>query len=113
MTILLSTFNGEQCVEALLHSLVDQTYPAIDILVRDDGSKDKTLAIIESFAAAYPNIKILKGENLGVTGSFMALLSEVRYGSPFMFCDQDDIWDDSKIQTFLIEYANQMKKVCL
>ena len=48
MIILLSTYNGEKYIEEQLNSLFNQnTNVQIDILIRDDGSKDKTISIIK------------------------------------------------------------------
>ena len=41
--ILLSTYNGEKFIKEQLESLINQTYKNIQIMIRDDGSKDKTL----------------------------------------------------------------------
>ena len=57
-------------------------YPAIDILVRDDGSNDKTIVSSKGLAD-YPNINFLKGRNLGVRGASWPYLVKDR--SPFMF----------------------------
>jgi glycosyltransferase involved in cell wall biosynthesis len=37
--ILLSTYNGEKYVEEQINSLLQQTYPNVEILIRDDGSR--------------------------------------------------------------------------
>lgn len=100
VNILLSTYNGEKYVEELLDSLIQQDYPYIKILIRDDGSTDDTKKIIERYALRYKEkIRLLcddKG-NLGVTGSMFELLKESN--APYMiFCDQDDVWFKNKIR---------------
>ena len=47
--ILLSTYNGEKYVEELLESLNNQTYKDFNVIVRDDGSTDRTLDIIKKY----------------------------------------------------------------
>ncbi|WP_277657172.1 glycosyltransferase family 2 protein [Seleniivibrio woodruffii] len=92
--VLLSAYNGEKYLAAQLDSLLDQTYADMRIVIRDDGSKDSTPQIIESYKDKYPHKiftpDIPKG-NMGVKNSFFALLesSTAEYA---MFCDQDDIW---------------------
>jgi glycosyltransferase involved in cell wall biosynthesis len=98
--ILLSTYNGAEYLQVLLDSLVSQEFSDWRILVRDDGSKDKTQTILNEFSAAYPGkmLQIAGGaENLGPTGSFACLL-EHSVAEYVMFCDQDDVWLPGKIR---------------
>lgn len=98
--ILLSTYNGEKYLKAQLDSLFLQSYQDFKLLVRDDGSTDRTLEILKSY-----DIKLLSShKNLGVKKSFETLLkyacenSDAKY---FMFCDQDDVWNNDKIELTL------------
>jgi len=107
--VLLSTYNGEKYLEEQLNSLLAQDYPNVEILIRDDGSSDDTLAILEKYAGHYPNVKVIYGKNLGVIQSFFELLRlslpEAEY---IAFCDQDDVWEKDKISRavrFLEQYS--------
>lgn len=108
--VLLSTFNGGKFLKSLMDSLLNQDYPNIEILVRDDGSTDDTLILLEKYTSYYSNIRIVYGENLGVIGSFFELLklssSEAEY---IAFCDQDDVWLKDKISR-AVEFLDQYPK---
>jgi glycosyltransferase involved in cell wall biosynthesis len=98
--ILLSSYNGEKYIKELLDSLLSQSYTNWQLVVRDDGSQDSTLKIINEYKKVYPDkIKILHdgGDNLGSTFSFSRLFenSKCEY---IMLCDQDDIWLPQKIE---------------
>ncbi|WP_462410943.1 glycosyltransferase family 2 protein [Neobacillus sp. Marseille-QA0830] len=96
--ILLSTYNGQKFIAQQLDSLLQQEYKNIEILVRDDGSKDNTVDILESYAAKYPAIKVIKGKNIGVISSFFELaLNASESAEYFAFCDQDDFWKPQKV----------------
>lgn len=97
--VLLSTYNGAQYIAEQLNSILEQTYTNIHILIRDDGSTDKTLSILEHYSQQYPEkIKYQKRENIGVVRSFWSLLQEADTTAQyFCFCDQDDIWMPHKI----------------
>ena len=71
VVIMLSTYNGEKYLSEQLDSLVNQTYKNIEILIRDDGSKDNTVSIIEKYMKKYKNIRFIKGENKGFIKSFL------------------------------------------
>ncbi len=95
--ILMSTYNGKKYLREQIESLLSQTYSNIEILIRDDGSKDGTISILEEYSQNYPSIKVFKEENIGVVNSFFNLLkkSEADY---IAFCDQDDIWLENKVE---------------
>ena len=98
--ILLSTYNGEKYLKEQLDSLFSQSYKDFKLIVRDDGSNDKTLDILKKY-----DIELLPSfGNLGVKKSFEKLLkyaSENNEAKYFMFCDQDDVWKSDKIEKTL------------
>jgi len=101
--ILLATYNGERFLREQLDSLFSQTFQDFSILVRDDGSTDNTLKIIEEYQQKFPaKITVLKDnkKNVGATQNFGILLekSDADY---IFFCDQDDIWLNNKIEISL------------
>lgn len=99
VVVLLSTYNGEHYLQEQLDSLLQQTFPNIQLVVRDDGSTDNTLEILKQYTAQHPRITLLEGTNIGVVKSFTALLKhcptlpQVYYA----FCDQDDVWHPDKL----------------
>ncbi len=96
--ILMSTYNGEKFVGQQIESLLQQNYPNIEILIRDDGSKDQTVSILENYKKKSPNIKMMIGENIGVISSFFNLVKVSDNGAGyFAFCDQDDYWKPEKV----------------
>lgn len=101
--ILLATYNGERFLHEQLDSLFRQTYQGFTILVRDDGSSDNTLKIIEEYQQKYPTkIELFSDnkKNVGATQNFGILLEQSSADYIF-FCDQDDIWVNNKIEISL------------
>ena len=77
VNILLSTYNGEQYLKEQVKSIQDQTYQDWQLLIRDDGSTDGTVKIIQELVAQDERIRFINQgaiENLGVIKSFHALL---------------------------------------
>ncbi|MEK4698530.1 glycosyltransferase family 2 protein [Solibacillus sp. FSL R7-0668] len=96
--VLLSTYNGELYLQEQLDSLMNQIDIDLNILVRDDGSRDNTIRILENYAQKYNNIKVIRGENIGVVASFFELLRDADTDADyFAFCDQDDFWREEKL----------------
>ena len=98
VAILLSTYNGTRYLRALLDSLLNQTYTDFTVYVRDDGSNDDTITIIEEFCEKDDRVKFIDDQlHLGPTKTFMHLLQIVD-SSYYMFCDQDDVWLSDKVK---------------
>lgn len=111
ITILMSTFNGENFLRPQLDSIFSQKNVDLQLLVRDDGSKDSTLTILTEYEKKYPGkITILKGNNIGWKKSFRKLIdyASIYYFSSnyFAFCDQDDIWQPKKLETAITSLRN-------
>ncbi len=61
-------YNQELFIAEAIQSALDQNYAAIEVVVGDDGSTDRTPQIIRDFAKKYPSKVIpIIGENLGIT----------------------------------------------
>lgn len=93
----MSTYNGEKFLKEQLESLLRQTYQNLEILVRDDGSKDGTCEILREYEKKYANVHVYLEDNVGVTKSFFELLkkSDADY---IAFSDQDDVWLEEKVE---------------
>ncbi|MDR0830886.1 MAG: glycosyltransferase family 2 protein [Prevotellaceae bacterium] len=98
--ILLSIYNGEKYLEEQIQSIVNQTFIDWILNIRDDGSQDNSLKIIQHFSEKYPDKIFLKNDNFGNIGaakSFYELLKNSTQDY-IMFCDQDDVWLKNKIE---------------
>lgn len=100
--ILMSTYNGSKYIESQIESIINQDYKHWSLLVRDDGSEDATLEIINEFALRDDRITIVTSDNIniGPAASFMQLLT-YSTSNYFMLADQDDIWLPDKIRLTL------------
>lgn len=97
VSIALCVYNGEKYLEEQLDSLVNQTYPNIEIVVVDDGSRDRSLDILRAYQEKYPFFRIFENEvNLGYVKNFEKAIG-LCAGEYIALCDQDDIWDLEKI----------------
>lgn len=95
--VLLSTYNGERYVQDLVESVLNQSEVEVELLIRDDGSTDKTRPILQSLADKHSKIKLIFGDNIGVVGSFFELLKVSNGAHYYAFADQDDIWKPEKL----------------
>lgn len=111
VAILLSTYNGGKYLGEQIESLLAQTYADWKLYIRDDGSKDDTLRIIENYVKRYPDKIFLNTSlphNVGAGESFMHLLKEAE-AEYYMFCDQDDVWMPHKVE-FTLRKAKDLEQ---
>ena len=96
--LLISTYNGEKYLSTMLDSVVEQTYKNLDVYIRDDGSKDKTMSILDEYERNHDNIHIIRGEeNLGYPKCFYYLTDNAPEADYYFFADQDDVWFKDKV----------------
>ncbi len=105
-TIVLATSNGAGFLAEQLDSLIAQTEQRWTLLIRDDGSSDGSLDIIQRYSREDERICILKsvGADSGsALHNFSILLEEAfARGAKHVFCcDQDDVWDPRKLEIML------------
>ena len=102
ITVLLAVFNGEKYLKQQIDSLLRQTVTDIKIVIRDDGSRDRSPQIIDDYCNKYPEkISKLVGEPTGSSKqNFAELLNKVD-SDYIMFCDQDDVWLPEKAEKTL------------
>lgn len=110
--ILLATYNGEKFIKQQIDSLLEQTYQDFRILIRDDGSNDRTMNIVKEYEIKYPEkIKvIIDNEKCGNSASNFMELIKYATAEYIMFCDQDDYWFPLKLDLSLKKIQEIEKK---
>ena len=99
LIVLMSTYNGENYIREQLDSLLRQSLRPDLIYIRDDGSKDDTMAILEEYASEHSFIKYYNGKNKGPAKSFWELITTCPQADYYALCDQDDVWFEDKLKT--------------
>lgn len=98
ISIVLCTFNGERYLRQQLDSIFNQSLPAREVIVQDDGSTDHTMDILHEYAARFPRMKVYVNEGRhGINSNFFSAMS--RASCPWIaLSDQDDIWEKTKLE---------------
>jgi glycosyltransferase involved in cell wall biosynthesis len=98
VTIFIPVFNTEKYIGEAIESIIAQTYPDWELIIKDDCSTDNTYAVIESYAARDSRIKIFRnGKNLGMMGNWNAgvpLCKSEYWGK----LDADDLWEPNMLE---------------
>ena len=88
VSIIIPVYNGEQYVSEAIDSALAQTYKNIEILVVNDGSKDKTDEIVKSYGK---KVKYIKKPNGGVASALNVAIKEMS-GEYFSWLSHDDLY---------------------
>lgn len=101
--VLLSTYNGERYLKEQIDSILAQEGVGVHILVRDDGSKDRTCEILEEYDMQHDNVDVVRADNVGFVKSFSKLVEMAQKYKDlvdyYAFSDQDDVWMPHKLKT--------------
>lgn len=95
VSVIIPAYNCSDTVQKTLNSVLEQDYPAIEILVINDGSTDNTRTLLESYSH---KIKIIDQENSGSAVSRSKGI-QAASGKYIAFIDADDLWVSWKIST--------------
>ncbi|MFO7654959.1 MAG: glycosyltransferase family A protein [Candidatus Krumholzibacteriia bacterium] len=95
VSVVVPTYGHAALVEETLASIFAQEYPAVEVIVVDDGSPDDTAERLAPLAER-GRIRLLRQENRGQAAARNRGLSEAR-GELVAFLDDDDLWPPDKL----------------
>ena len=97
VSVAMCTFQGERHLGEQLASIAEQTRRPDELVIFDDRSSDRTLAIARDFALAAPfEVKIVLNDvRLGTVRNFEMAIAACR-GEIVLLADQDDLWYPDK-----------------
>lgn len=99
-SVAVATNNGEKYIAKQIQSILDQSFPVYEIVISDDGSRDRTIDIIKSLDCKGIHINVVsnKGRH-GCCGNFENAIRRCS-GDYIFLADQDDIWLPNKVEMF-------------
>lgn len=103
LTVVIPTYNMEALLPRCIDSLVgcSKYLKELEILVINDGSKDKSLEIAQDYERRYPNIVFAIDKKNGNYGSAINKGIEISTGKYFRILDSDDFYNTSELSKFL------------
>jgi glycosyltransferase involved in cell wall biosynthesis len=94
VSAIIPAFNAEAYVADAIESVLAQTYQPIECIVVDDGSSDRTAAVVQSFS---PKVRLLQQQNAGPSEARNRGAAAAR-GEYLAFLDSDDRWLPERVQ---------------
>ena len=92
VSVIIPAYNCAQYLPAAIASALAQTYPAVEIIVVDDGSTDETPDVL----SRYPQVISIRQNNGGLSHARNQGIARAR-GKYIALLDGDDIWPESKL----------------
>lgn len=89
VTVIVPVYNARATLPRCVDSILNQTYPHLEILLVDDGSTDPSPALCDAYAARDSRVRVIHKENGGVS-SARNLALDLASGSYIQFVDSDD-----------------------
>lgn len=99
-SIIIPVYNAEKTLSYCLDSILNQTYKEFEIILINDGSKDKSQKVIDDYKKKYP--KIIRSYSQKNSGIATTRNNGIKYakGKYLFFIDNDDYIDKNYIETF-------------
>ena len=96
VSILMPAYNAEKTLAKCLESILKQNYSDFEVVIINDGSKDRTLEIAEKFSKKEQIINVFSQENKGVSAARNKAL-EIAKGEFFCWIDSDDFVSENHL----------------
>jgi glycosyltransferase involved in cell wall biosynthesis len=104
VTIVMGTYQGERFLKEQLDSIAAQSHRNWRLYVSDDGSTDKTRAVVQEFGAVLRGrneVDLVDGPRKGFVANFLTSVCQARETDYYAFSDQDDVWEADKLERAL------------
>jgi glycosyltransferase involved in cell wall biosynthesis len=102
VSIIVPVYNVEAYLQACIDSLVNQTYPHVEIICIDDGSTDASLAVLQTYAQRDQRIRVISQENAGA-GAARNQGLDAASGAYVTFVDGDDWIDLQTVEASMLQ----------
>ena len=112
LSVIVPVYNVEECLGRCVDSILAQTYSHLEVILVDDGAKDKSGAICDDYAARDSRVKVIHKENGGLSSARNAGLDAAQ-GEYIAFVDSDD-WVTTDAYAHMLSLARKydVKLVC-
>ncbi len=99
VSVIIPTFNRVTLLERALNSVLEQTLPANEVIIVDDGSTDNTVSTLQSLYSKneFPKVTFIEQENLGVSAARNTGINAAKY-EWIALLDSDDVWHHNKLE---------------
>lgn len=112
VSIIIPVYNAEEYIEKCIVSVLSQTYSDFELILVNDGSKDRTLEICQNYEESDNRIRVITQKNRGVSSARNRGL-EIANGKWIAFIDADDFVDRNYIESLYRHTYNEQKQTLI
>jgi len=112
LSVIVPVYNVEDYLVRCVDSILGQTYPHLEVILVNDGSRDGSGAICDTYAARDARVKVIHKENGGLSSARNAGM-DAATGEYITFVDSDD-WIEADAYAHLLDLIDryQVERVC-
>ncbi len=106
VSAIVAAYNEEKVITRTIESLLNSNYPSLDVIVVDDGSKDRTREVVRTHYGNNPRVKLIGQENTGKAGALNRGIEETT--NEFLVClDADTQIEANAVSRMIRHFADQ------
>ncbi len=107
ISVIIPAYNAEKYIKETIDSVLSQSFPAFEIIIIDDGSTDRTLAIVSAIKDT--RIRVFEYQHSGKPSIARNRGIRMAAGQYIAFLDADDLWTNDKLELQYQEFLNNPK----
>lgn len=112
ISVAMPTYNGEKYIRDQIDSILVNLRQTDEVIISDDGSTDRTIAIVQEYQSKDGRVRLVEGPGQGIKKNVEHALKEC--GGEYIFlADQDDIWMPDKVQKVMEMFEKSMSHLIL
>jgi glycosyltransferase involved in cell wall biosynthesis len=111
VSVLVAAHNAQRYIDAAARSVLDQSMSSLELLIVDDGSSDRTPAILRRLARHDSRVRVIRQDNQGIAQARNAGLSLSR-GRYIAVLDSDDVAEPTRFEQ-QVAYLECSPAICV
>lgn len=108
ISIVMPVYNTGTILNKTVESIRNQTFNDFELIIIDDGSKEETAKLCDSFSEQDTRIRVIHKENGGTCAARNLGIDEAK-GEYITFCDHDDVYSSTILEEEM-RLINRAKK---
>ena len=111
VSVLIPAWNEEETIQKTVESIMASNYRGFEVLVMDDGSRDRTFKIAKALEKKYPNLKVYHKENGGKASALNFGIERAK--GNFIFTMDADTYVHPESMKRMVRYFKDEKVMCV
>lgn len=106
VSVVIAAYNEEKVICKTVDSILSSDYPAFEVLIVDDGSKDDTASVVQETFANHPYVRLMKKANGGKSSAVNLGFKEAK-GEIVVALDADTLIAENAISLLVNHFKNE------